>query len=83
MEDEIPATPTSVGVGSVRVATRGGGRGTRSRPHMAPTTNRRKRSKVWNFFEIIEGIDRVKCKLCKGDFKHLTGGNLGGTGTLS
>ncbi|XP_070029986.1 uncharacterized protein [Nicotiana sylvestris] len=44
MEDEIPATPTSAGVGSVGVATRGGGRGTSSRPHMALTTNRRKRS---------------------------------------
>lgn len=59
MEDEIPLTPSSVGA-----ASRGGGRVASSRLHVAPTSNRRKRSKVWKFFEEIEGTDRVKCKLC-------------------
>ncbi|XP_070029757.1 uncharacterized protein [Nicotiana sylvestris] len=78
MEDEIPLTPSSVGA-----ASRGGGRVASSRPPVALTSNRRKRSKVWKFFEEIEGTDRVKCKLCNDTFKHKTGGQLGGTVTLS
>ena len=77
MEDEIPLTPSSVGA-----ASRGGGRGASSRPPVAPTSNRRKRSKVWKFFEDIPNSDRVKCKLCNDTFKHKTGGQLGGLGHL-